>query len=39
MSTGTVIAMILTNTILSRDNPWTEVYDLSGSKTGEMLSI
>ncbi len=29
MTTGTAAAMILTDTILGRDNPWTEVYDPS----------
>ena len=32
MTTGTAAAMILTDTILGRDNPWTEVYDPSRSK-------
>jgi len=29
MTTGTAAAMILTDTILGKDNPWTEVYDPS----------
>ena len=32
MTTGTAAAMILTDTILGRGNPWTEVYDPSRSK-------
>jgi glycine/D-amino acid oxidase-like deaminating enzyme/nitrite reductase/ring-hydroxylating ferredoxin subunit len=31
MTAGTAAAMILTDTILGRDNPWTEVYDPSRS--------
>jgi len=32
MTTGTAAAMILTDMILDRDNPWTEVYDPSRSR-------
>jgi len=32
MTTGTAAAMILTDTILGRDNPWTEVYEPSRSE-------
>ena len=39
MTTGTAAAMILTDIILGRDNPWTEVYDPSRSKPGEPLSV
>ena len=37
MTTGTAAAMILTDTILGRDNPWAEVYDPSRSKSVEPL--
>jgi glycine/D-amino acid oxidase-like deaminating enzyme/nitrite reductase/ring-hydroxylating ferredoxin subunit len=39
MTTGTAAAMILTDTILGRDNPWTEVYDPSRFKSIEQLSV
>jgi Rieske Fe-S protein len=39
MTTGTAAAMILTDIILGRDNPWTEIYDPSRSKSGEPLSV
>lgn len=39
MTTGTAAAMILTDTILGSDNPWTEVYDPSRSKSEESLSV
>jgi Rieske Fe-S protein len=39
MTTGTAAAMILTDTILGSDNPWTEVYDPSRSKQVSQLSI
>lgn len=39
MTTGTVAAMILTDTILGRDNPWTEVYDPSRSKQVSPFAI
>jgi glycine/D-amino acid oxidase-like deaminating enzyme/nitrite reductase/ring-hydroxylating ferredoxin subunit len=32
MTTGTAAAMILTDAILGRDNPWTEVYEPSRSR-------
>ncbi|MGB9939845.1 FAD-dependent oxidoreductase [Methanosarcina sp.] len=32
MTTGTAAAIILTDTILGKDNPWTEVYDPSRSE-------
>ena len=39
MTTGTAAAMIHTDTILGRDNPWTEVYDPSRFKSVEPLSV
>ncbi len=39
MTTGTAAAMILTDTILGKDNPWTEVYDPSRFKSVEPLSV
>lgn len=39
MTTGTAAAMIITDTILGMDNPWTEVYDPSRSKSVEPLLI
>ena len=38
MTTGTAAAMILTDIILGRDNPWSEVYDPSRAKP-DLLSI
>ena len=39
MIAGTAAAMIITDTILGRDNPWTEVYDPSRSKAVEPFPI
>jgi glycine/D-amino acid oxidase-like deaminating enzyme/nitrite reductase/ring-hydroxylating ferredoxin subunit len=39
MTTGTAAAMILTDTILGRDNPWIEVYDPSRSEPVEPFPI
>jgi Rieske Fe-S protein len=39
MTTGTAAAMIINDTILGMDNPWTEVYDPSRSKPVVPLSI
>ena len=39
MTAGTAAAMIITDTILGRDNPWTEVYDPSRSKAVEQFPI
>lgn len=39
MTAGTAAAMIITDTILGRDNPWTEVYDPSRSKAVEPFPI
>lgn len=39
MTTGTAAAMILTDMILGRDSPWTEVYDPSRSKQGSQLIV
>ena len=39
MTAGTAAAVIITDTILGRDNPWTEVYDPSRSKAVEPFPI
>lgn len=39
MTTGTAAAIILTDLILDRDNPWTEVYDPSRSEPAEPFPI
>ncbi len=39
MTAGTAAAMILTDTILGRDNPWTEVYDPSRSRQESQFSM
>lgn len=39
MTTGTAAAIILTDVILGRDNPWTEVYDPSRSEPVEPFPI
>jgi Rieske Fe-S protein len=39
MTTGNAADMIITDTILGMDNPWTEIYDPSRSKPVVPLSI
>ncbi|RXA20566.1 FAD-dependent oxidoreductase [Methanosarcina sp. MSH10X1] len=39
MTTGTAAAIILTDTILGRDNPWTEVYEPSRSRQGSEFVV
>jgi Rieske Fe-S protein len=39
MTTGNAAYMIITDTILGMDNPWTEIYDPSRSKPVVPLSI
>jgi len=39
MTAGTAAAMILTDTILERDNPWTEVYNPSRSGQSPQFSM